>query len=77
MKDRNSEYAMVAHSLVEFFKNHRHDPNNALIGLKPNIEMFNNYYEQTADGKKYRLPRNVEIIREKPVFLDVNSPGMS
>lgn len=64
---------MVAQSLVEFFKTHLHDPDNSLIGLKANTQLFVEHYERTADGKKFRLPRDVKPVRENIHLPEIGS----
>ena len=45
----------ILDSLITHLNTHYSDPDNSLIGLTTRKDIFDNYYEKTADGKKYRL----------------------
>ena len=61
----------LAQSLVTYFREHLHDPDNAMIGLTPSDRVFETFYERTADGRHYRLPEN--ILPERKSILDIQS----
>lgn len=58
---------------MDFLSKHTLDPDNAIIGLSPNVELFSQkscVYERTADCKRFRLPNGVTPIRQ-PVIIPV------